>query len=324
MKVVAILGGLGSQMVKYAFYLDVKKKCKDEKCYIDTTAFHSLKMWNGYELERIFGIRDEDFYDLYTKEEQETVKSIPYRIAVMDKMKVLEPERDVYCTNRGKVIKYGTEMSFPVRLRNKVTELANKYWYGKVFHDDRHIDRYPDNYLRLKGNTFYDEFNHTSDEYFRDSREEVLKVFKFPEFADEQNTKIADQMLQEESVALHVRRSDHMYDNEELFTGGFFQKSVDKIRSRTRQPIFYIFSDEPEWCGTHLSELGLDDNDRIICVDWNCGKESFRDMQLMTYCKHNIMVISSFSWWGYYLSKNTEGKIACAPKGYWFDVENHF
>ena len=63
MKVVAILGGLGSQMVKYAFYLDVKKKCKDEKCYIDTTAFHSLKMWNGYELERIFGIRDEDFYD---------------------------------------------------------------------------------------------------------------------------------------------------------------------------------------------------------------------------------------------------------------------
>ena len=160
MKVVAILGGLGSQMVKYAFYLDVKKKCKDEKCYIDTTAFHSLKMWNGYELERIFGIRDEDFYDLYTKEEQETVKSIPYRIAVMDKMKVLEPERDVYCTNRGKVIKYGTEKEFLVRLKHKIQEMVKIYWYGKVLHDDRHIDHYPANYLTLQGNTFFDEFNH--------------------------------------------------------------------------------------------------------------------------------------------------------------------
>ena len=124
MKVVAILGGLGSQMVKYAFYLDVKKKCKDEKCYIDTTAFHSLKMWNGYELERIFGIKDQDFYDMYTMEEQETVKTIPYRIAVMNKMKAIDPERDVYCTNRGKVIKYGTEKKFFVRLKHKIQEIV--------------------------------------------------------------------------------------------------------------------------------------------------------------------------------------------------------
>lgn len=324
MKVVAILGGLGSQMVKYAFYLDVKKKCKDEKCYIDTTAFHSLKMWNGYELERIFGIKDQDFYDMYTMEEQETVKTIPYRIAVMNKMKAIDTERDVYCTNRGKVIKYGTEKEFLVRLKHKIQEMVKIYWYGKVLHDDRHIDHYPANYLTLQGNTFFDEFNHTSDEYFKDSREEVLRIFKFPDFRDEKNIETAHRMMNEESVALHVRRSDHMYDNEVLFTGGFFKKSVNKIKQNTENPVFYIFSDEPQWCKTHLEELGIESTDKIVCVDWNCGEESFRDMQLMTYCKHNIMVISSFSWWGYYLSKNTEGKIACAPNGYWFDVENHF
>ena len=77
MKVVAILGGLGSQMVKYAFYLDVKKKCKDEKCYIDTTAFHSLKMWNGYELERIFGIRDEIFMTYIRKRNRRQSRVFP-------------------------------------------------------------------------------------------------------------------------------------------------------------------------------------------------------------------------------------------------------
>ena len=45
------------------------------------------------------------------------------------------------------------------------------------------------------------------------------------------------------------------------------------------------------------------DNDQVYFIDWNTGNESYRDMQLMTLCKHNILAISAFSWWGYYLSE---------------------
>lgn len=52
--------------------------------------------------------------------------------------------------------------------------------------------------------------------------------------------------------------------------------------------------------------------DKVYFVDWNKGEESFRDMQLMAECKHNIFTQSSFGFWGAYLNTNPD-KITCAP-----------
>ncbi|MDE6895029.1 MAG: alpha-1,2-fucosyltransferase, partial [Lachnospiraceae bacterium] len=48
-------------------------------------------------------------------------------------------------------------------------------------------------------------------------------------------------------------------------------------------------------------------------VEGNTKTESFRDMQLMSLCRHHIVANSSFSWWGAWLNQNPD-KIVIAPK----------
>lgn len=324
MKIVAMLGGLGSQMFKYAFFLAIKEECSDEKCIIDTTPFLTREMWNGYELERIFHIHENDLADSFCDNDINTVGKDFYRKVSLNQIHILYPNSQIYYFERGKKYEYKDDSAIYYRLFNKIRKHIKLCLDSISQKENSHIDVYPKDYLSLNGITYYDEFNHTSDYYFHSIRNKLIDVFDFPEFCDEKNKIIANEMLNRESVALHIRRSDHLYDNIQLFEDGYFKKAIDYIKSKVRNPVFYIFSDEPDWCVSNKETIGISCSDNIVMVDWNSKAASFRDMQLMTYCKHNILVISSFSWWGYYLSRNTNGKIVCAPNGYWFDVNTHF
>lgn len=316
-KVVAMLGGLGSQMFKHAFYLALREK-SEQDCLIDTAPFDVMEMWNGYELERIFGIQEPDIKEQFSETDWERLKSIQGydRNCVLDVL--ARQDKAVYYYNRGLPVRYSNHGG----LSRIVYRLAMFLAFKKI--EKGNCDYYPKEYASQNGSAYFDEFDHRSDEYFREYRQLVKEAFSFPEFEDELNRETAERMQQGNSVALHVRRGDHMYDNGDLFQRGYYKKSVGYIKENTSEKqTFYLFSDDLEWCLENLETLGLEEADQIIPVNWNHGENSFRDMQLMTYCQHNIIPISSFSWWGYYLSDNHD-KIVCAPEGYWLEVEHHF
>ena len=320
--VVTIAGGLGSQMAKYAFYLLLNKKSKNTINMIDTYFYQYQEAWNGYELNRIFGIEAPDISKLY---DADAPLVHDYFKKAAEFFIKEQPEEEIIRVSRGEYTYYNSSLASVKKIRDKVLfKLRYEYMTRFVTKKYGYInDRYKNNWYHLNANVYYDEFNYTSDKYFREIKDEIVNAFKFPNFTDEVNQFYKEKMLSEESVVLHVRRSDHMYDNGFLYEDNYYQKAVEYIKENVSNPVFYIFSDELEWCNNHIVELGLQESDKVFFVDWNHGMESFRDMQLMTYAKHNILAISSFSWWGYYLSKRTK-KIVCAPKGFWLEVENHF
>lgn len=158
---------------------------------------------------------------------------------------------------------------------------------------------------------FYDGY-WQYEEYFKDAREEILGVYQFPEFTDEHNEKLAEKLISCTSVACHVRRGDYLkHPVMCVCTEEYYVHAIEKMNNMVSPDLYCVFSDDPEWCKENLVHLFSEIE--VVYVNWNKGENSFRDMQLMTLCKHNIIANSSFSWWGAWLNQN-EDKIVLTPE----------
>ncbi|MCD7883764.1 MAG: alpha-1,2-fucosyltransferase [Lachnospiraceae bacterium] len=137
----------------------------------------------------------------------------------------------------------------------------------------------------------------------------IRSVFTFHELNDKKNAETAKKIMDSNSVSIHIRRGDYLQTSN---LGGvigedYYKKAIDYIEKRVQNPVYIVFSDEIEWCRHTLKNL------KAVFVDWNTGTDSYKDMQLMSLCKHNIIANSSFSWWGAWLNPN-ENKIVIMPE----------
>lgn len=158
---------------------------------------------------------------------------------------------------------------------------------------------------------FYDGY-WQNEGFFKHIRELVLDTFSFPSFHDDRNKELAEKLLSHNSVSVHIRRGDYL--KEPIWcvcTPVYYSNGIEYIKSQDNVDYLCVFSDDIPWCRENLRDFAGEMD--IAFVDWNKGRESFRDMQLMSYCKHNIIANSSFSWWGAWLGRR-KGKIVVAPK----------
>ena len=142
--------------------------------------------------------------------------------------------------------------------------------------------------------------------YVNAVKQEILETFQFPEL-DKKNFELIKSLDGQNTVSVHVRRGDYQFYpnffsicNEEYYFSAY-----KKIQELVNNPVFVVFSDDIQWCKDSLSYLNP------ILVNWNSGKDSYRDMQIMTLCKHNIIANSTFSWWGGYLNRNNDKIVIC-------------
>lgn len=162
-----------------------------------------------------------------------------------------------------------------------------------------------------------------SEKYFKHCESDIRKQFTFLPFDETRNIDIVRKMANENSVAIHLRKGkDYLQSalmGKGLCTADYYMNAIEYIKNRIKNPVFYVFTDNPIWLKENLPPFDY------ILVDWNevSGKRSFRDMQLMTYAKHNIIANSTFSWWGAWLNPNPY-KIVIAPRCFFNPINNFF
>lgn len=166
--------------------------------------------------------------------------------------------------------------------------------------------------VTTKDDAFYDGY-WQNEKNFLPIRDKVLKAFTFPPFENERNIELAKLIASKVTVSCHVRRGDYLKEPVyAVCTEDYYKKAITEINNLVSPELYCVFSDDIQWCKDNLINV-IGDNKEIIFVDWNKGENSFRDMQLMSLCNHNIIANSSFSWWGAWLNNHND-KIVIAPK----------
>lgn len=185
---------------------------------------------------------------------------------------------------------------------------------SEIIESKEQLFRYNSGLYGKKGEDNYYRGYWQSYKYFDSISEIVKSCFIFPSFTEKENITIESYIEnnRNNTISIHVRRGDYL--NQKLLSNlcstNYYQNAIAKIENKIKNPVYIVFSDDIQWCKENL------DLSNVKFIDWNMGDSSFRDMQLMSLCDHNIIANSSFSWWGAYLNSN-EGKTVIAPKD-WF------
>ena len=121
-------------------------------------------------------------------------------------------------------------------------------------------------------------------------------------------------------VSVHIRLGDYL--SPAWRTGGamllpcdYFDKCIAELKKFLPSFTLFVFSDDMKWAKENL-KFNLPTHFIEGC------EYAHEEMHLMSLCKHNIMPMSSFSWWGAWLNKNPDKKVFM-PEWYNCNMANH-
>lgn len=299
MKVQFFNGGLANQAFQYIFARYYEWSHLGEMMYLDDSYFALYTVHNGYELEKVFGIRphflsecfEQDVWN-YILEEKAEQKSVPQILC--------ENGIDMYMLSE---VGEGYQNFNP--FKGKVTLIPTNTYEPMI--QDAPGDVYYHGYWLNK-------------EWFETYKEKFLEEFRFPEIEDEKNKTYQNKILNSHSVSLHIRRGDYVtldmameaihYKNlVERFVVGLQENP--ELEQDIKEWKVFVFSDDIDWCKDNQNEMRLDVFGEIVFVEGNIKGKNYIDLQLMSLCEGMILSNSAFSYLAALL--NTRRKIAVNP-----------
>lgn len=277
MKIIKLKGGLGNQMFQYA-YAKLLENMTGEEIRLDYSAF-------------------------------QTIKNDAVRVPRLKKFDISIPEAQSGELKKICMFKHqGNSLSYKYKAWVLLDEFLNRKYYRE--HTRAYIP--PESLVKY---SYFDGYWQSW--RYVDPVMDVLEREFTPNYELSEKTKAAQEtMRSQNSVFVGVRKGD--YAAEAAHWGSFgteyYRKAMNYIGERAEHPVFYIFSNDIEWCKKNI-DWG---NFRIIYREPEQQTSDFEELMLMAACKHSIIINSTYHWWGARLSDKKD-KIVVAPKKWFFD-----
>jgi hypothetical protein len=154
-----------------------------------------------------------------------------------------------------------------------------------------------------------------SEKYFSSFRSDILSDLTLKNPLSPAADHLKSDMVALNSVSIHIRRGDyvsnaHTNQKHGVCPPEYYARTIEHITKHVSNPHFFVFSDDIAWVKENLK---LPSQTTYVS---GSTTQAHEELMLMSFCKHNIIANSSFSWWGAWLNQNP-AKIVIAPKQ-WF------
>ncbi|MBR4151824.1 MAG: alpha-1,2-fucosyltransferase [Selenomonadaceae bacterium] len=109
------------------------------------------------------------------------------------------------------------------------------------------------------------------------------------------------------SVSLHVRHGDFIQNSKfpmfAILPLDYYYECIEILKQQYKNLTLFIFSNDLQWVKENL-RAG-------VPMEFVEGEnlQDVEEIYLMSFCKHNIIANSTFSWWGAWLNQNPDKKV---------------
>ncbi len=161
-----------------------------------------------------------------------------------------------------------------------------------------------------------------SEKYFKDIAHIIRDEVAVKNELESKNKRIAEQVVNSNSVSLHIRRSDYIpgsYNDQiiDCLSLEYYKKAISQLSKSERDLRLFVFSDDHKWVIDNIKF-----NEPIVYVNHNSADTNYEDLRLMSLCNHNVIANSSFSWWGAWLNKNPNKNVYAPSEWFNSNVRN--
>ncbi|MBO6178810.1 MAG: alpha-1,2-fucosyltransferase [Selenomonadaceae bacterium] len=132
--------------------------------------------------------------------------------------------------------------------------------------------------------------------------QKLREDFNFSKELDDEFKETIEKITRNNSVSVHLRCGDFRFCGFDNTPITFYEDAIAEIKNKVEDPYFFIFSDDIHFAKEKFANL-----ENKFFVESNRGENSYKDLFLMSKCKHFITATNStFSSWGAWLSTNKD------------------